>query len=255
MEALIVYVEGIGWWSSAAADWTSAAPLLRSLSPLTAGTPGRPEARLLPANERRRAPMPVLIACDVGAQACAMADRQAADLPCVFASVHGDLVITDAMCATLADDPRSLSPTRFHNSVHNTAAGYWTVATHCHAASSAISTGNGSFTAGLFEAAVQALAEASPVLLMGGEVIAPGPLANVANSPDSFGAALVLAPVRGPRTVASLRLRHRSQAADATGHTPLADTLPLFTALAGGQPAALALRSGDRSCLAIEVTA
>ena len=33
----------------------------------------------------------------------------------------------------LAADPRELSPTRFHNSVHNAPAGYWTVAAHCHA--------------------------------------------------------------------------------------------------------------------------
>ena len=255
MDALIVYVEGMGWWSSGAADWTAAVPLLRDPSLLTAGRQTRPDARLLPANERRRAPTPVLIACDVGAQACAMADRDAADLPCVFASAHGDLLITDAMCTTLADDPQSLSPTRFHNSVHNTAAGYWTVATHCHAASSAVSAGNGSFAAGLFEAAVQALTDASPVLLMGGEITAPGPLAAVVHSPDSFGAALVLAPARGPRTVASLRLQHRSQAAAATAQTPLADMLPLFTALAEGQPTSLQLRSGARSCLLIEFAA
>ena len=49
----------------------------------------------------------------------------------MFASTYGDLAITDYMCSTLAKAPMTLSPTRFHNSVHNAAAGYWSIATAC----------------------------------------------------------------------------------------------------------------------------
>ena len=63
--------------------------------------------------------------------------RDPATLPSVFTSAHGDLAVNDYMCATLATQPTAISPTRFHNSVHNAAAGYWTIATGCHAASSA----------------------------------------------------------------------------------------------------------------------
>ncbi|MEO5558867.1 MAG: beta-ketoacyl synthase chain length factor, partial [Dokdonella sp.] len=123
IDTLVVHIEGIGWWSPGLADWNTAAQALRENRVPEAGN-ARPSATILPPNERRRAPDPVLLACDVGAQACAMAARQPSDLPCVFASVHGDIAITDDLCRTLAREPLELSPTRFHNSVHNAAAGY-----------------------------------------------------------------------------------------------------------------------------------
>ena len=64
--------------------------------------------------------------------------------------------INDYMCATLAATPTLISPTKFHNSVHNAAAGYWThrppAAT---SASTALTAFDASFGAGLLEAASQ----------------------------------------------------------------------------------------------------
>ena len=48
-------------------------------------------ATLLAPAERRRAPDTVAIALEVAAEACEAAARAPADLPCVFASTHGDL--------------------------------------------------------------------------------------------------------------------------------------------------------------------
>ena len=98
----------------------------------------RPAPALLAANERRRAPDTVLVALEVASQALLHAGFSAADssedsaedsasphdLASVFVSSHGDLPITDALCTTLASNPRLLSPTRFHHSVHNAASGY-----------------------------------------------------------------------------------------------------------------------------------
>ena len=78
--------------------------------------------------------------------------------------------ITDYMSETLAgDDPASISPTRFHNSVHNAAAGYWTIGAHCMQAATAISAYDASFAEGLLEALMQldAGAEAVPGLPAG----------------------------------------------------------------------------------------
>ena len=58
---------------------------------------------------------------------------QPAELASVFATTHGDLAITDYLCANLLESPLHTSPTRFHNSVHNAAAGYWCIAVGCHA--------------------------------------------------------------------------------------------------------------------------
>lgn len=255
MDALTVHVEGIGWWSPGIADWPQLAARLREGTDLAIdASPARPPAAVLPPNERRRAPLPVLLACEASAQACAMAGRDAATLPCVFASVHGDLAITDEMCATLAGDPRELSPTRFHNSVHNAPAGYWTVATHCHAPSSAVSAWHRSFAAGLFEAAVQAGADATPVLYAAYDASAEGPLAEVVASSASFALAFVLAPARGERTLATLQLHHEADAmADVA--EPAAATLPLLAALARGGTSNLRLAGGAASALSLEVSA
>lgn len=253
----MVHLEGIGWWSSAIADWPTASALLREDLALPTSGEGKPAARILPPNERRRAPEPVLIACEVAAQACTMAERDPAELPCVFASMHGDLSIIDSICATLAANPNELSPTQFHNSVHNAPVGYWTVATGCHAGSSAGSAWHGSFAAGLLEAAVEVVAESTPVLFVAADIGAPGPLVDIVRSPSSFGVALVLAPERTARTLATLRLRHEAHETpkETRDGALLNSALPLLAALAKAQSTRLHLPDGATSMLAIAVAA
>ncbi len=259
MDALDVHIEGIGWWSAGAANWPAAAALLRELDGLPAAADAtRPAASVLAATERRRAPEPVLIACEVAAQACAMAGCDPAGVPCVFASIHGDLATTEALCTTLANAPLETSPTRFHNSVHNAPAGYWTVATGCQAPSNAVSAWHGSFAAGLFEAAVEAYAEATPVLFAIYDIEARGALAEVVHSHPASGIALLLNPARTPRALASLRLRHVADAAAAhpfDASAPGADALPLFVALARSMPGCIRVASGSATVLTIEVLA
>lgn len=252
MEALTVHIEGIGWHSPGHADWNSAAAALRDGGPLSAAAT-RPRAAVLPPAERRRAPLAVLLACEAAQQACAMAQREAASLPCVFASMLGDIAITDEMCATLADAPRELSPTRFHNSVHNAPVGYWTVATGCHAASTAVSAWDGSFAAGLLEAAIESAAEARPVLFAAYDIPAPGPLAEVLPRTEPFAVAFVLNAGRDARAFAALRLRHEADAAEAGAADPMAAPLPLLAALARGAAAVLSIPAGADARLAIEV--
>lgn len=260
MTTLTLQIEGIGWWSPDLADWAALASRLRAGDALptavapTAVAHVRPPAALLPPNERRRAPEPVLLACEASAQACAMANRDPATLPCVFSSVHGDLAITEEMCMTLARDPRELSPTRFHNSVHNAPAGYWTVATGCHAPSSAVSAWQRGFAAGLFEAAVQASADATPVLYAAYDAAVGGPLGAAVRSGPAFAVAFVLAPQRTARALATLHLRHVAGERTAFAYSTDA-ALPLLAALARGGASSLRLASGAASALAIEVAA
>ena len=71
---------------------------------------------------------------------------------------------------------RLISPTDFHNSVHNAAAGYWSIAAGARAASTTISAHDGSFGAGLLEACSQVLADGCDVLLVAFDLPAPEPL-------------------------------------------------------------------------------
>jgi hypothetical protein len=204
MSALAVHVEGVGLWSPQLADFAALRAALQGQP--AAAPPTRPPAALLPANERRRAPESVLLAAEVAGQAVAMSGRDAATLACVFSSSHGDQPIMDYMCSVLASAPAELSPTRFHNSVHNAPAGYWTIATGCHAPSTAVCAQRASFGAGLLEAASLALADARPVLLVCSDTAGSGPLAEMTSSIAPFGCALVLSPQAGASTLGRLAL-------------------------------------------------
>jgi len=192
-----------------------------------------------------------------------MAGRDPATLASVFTSTHGDLSITDAMCATLAADPRELSPTRFHNSVHNAPAGYWTVAAQCNRTATAISAGPASLAAGLVEAATEVAADGDSVLLAAYDIVARGPLAEVAPSGVPFAAAFVLSPTRSSGSFAQLSIYPlEGSAVDATLPAALAafaanptamQALPLLAALAQRTPAKVTLASGAHTALAIEV--
>jgi len=246
MSRLQIHVEGIGLWSPALADFGALQAQLDGAPP--AAATARPPAASLPANERRRAPESVLLAVEIAGQAVAMSGHAASDLPCVFGSSFGDQLISDYMCATLASAPAELSPTRFHNSVHNAPAGYWTIAIGCHATSSAISAGAATVGAGLLEAATLSMTEQRPVLLVCSDIAGTGPVGEMSGTRSSFGFALVLSPMRTPRTLVSLGIeltphaRHDLRPAPAVGawyeSNPIAASAwPLMQNLAMGEGA------------------
>jgi hypothetical protein len=266
MSALEVCIEGIGLWAPGWADWNAARAGLRGEAQADLSVT-KPTPILLAAAERRRAPLPVLLACEISAQACAASGHAIETLPSVFASTHGDLVITDYMCSTLASAPRELSPIRFHNSVHNAPAGYWTIAAHCHSSSTSISSWHSTFGVALFEAAVQAISEKTPVLLAAYDAESPGPLAEVSPSSCLFGVALVISPARSTGTPLTLSFNGPADKASPANDlaqdfsalaaaNPMAmQSLPLLAAIAAGKPMSVDLSAGTRSTLRAEICA
>jgi len=93
-----------------------------------------PDPRKLPAAIRRRTSQATRLALSAGLTACERAGIAPAALPAVFASVGGEMQVTDQLCIELAKPDGWISPTPFHNSVHNTAVGYWSIATGCRQA-------------------------------------------------------------------------------------------------------------------------
>lgn len=243
MSTLHARINGIAYWSQGLDSWQAACAYAAN-GQLPAEAAVRPSPQLLAPNERRRAPDTVAVALHVAQSACAAAGMDPAQLPSVFASCHGELSITDYMCRTLAEDPASLSPTRFHNSVHNAAAGYWTIGAGAHTPATAISAGAWSFAQGLLEAMVQLHEGAPAVLLVSYDGAATGALATQAPSTGLLGTALVLArdgpgpalqlrlddqPAAAPRAPGPLQQRARGNAGEAM--------MALFDALASAQPA------------------
>jgi hypothetical protein len=258
MSGLVASIEGIGFWSSGLPSWPAARDHVRD-GTVPADAPARPAPQLLAPNERRRAPETVAIALEVALAACQAAGRDPKTLPSVFASTHGDLAITDYMCATLADAPHTLSPTRFHNSVHNAAAGYWTIGTGCTRATTALSAYDASFAQGLLEALVQ-LVDGEAVLLVAYDNAATGPLSSTVASRGLLGGALVLS--REPRENTP-RLRATlvdAPAPPASGAlvsrkagNAMAPMLPLFEALASGGDLVM-LHAGRGRSLRLELS-
>lgn len=238
-----LYIEGIGFWASRLPGWEAARAILRgeAVAPATAQT--RPAPALLPPAERRRAPDTVAVSLEVATRACEMAKRDPKLMPSVFASTHGDLAISDAICDTLAKTPSLTSPTKFHNSVHNAAAGYWTIATGCLRPYTSVSGYTFTFGEGLLEAASQALSEDGPVLYVAFDIEARGPVGTMQPSRGVFAGALVLCAKAGERAVAQLtfelsagdRLKPteaRAPNAALVEGNAMSNGLPLFEALA-----------------------
>jgi Beta-ketoacyl synthase, N-terminal domain len=260
-----VDVEGVAFWAARLPGWQIARAVMRGEQQPHEAAASRPAPTLLAPTERRRAPDTVALALEVAARACEAAGRTPAELPAVFASTHGDLAISDYMCATLAATPTLLSPTRFHNSVHNAAAGYWSIGTGSYAAYTAISAFHYTFATGLLEAVTQVACSDAPVLYVAFDIEAKGALATMAPSRGLLGVALVLAPAADEQRHRRLALQigssesvlttpARSAASAIVADNALAPCLPLFEALAVHGATTVRLALGERAALEVQVT-
>jgi 3-oxoacyl-[acyl-carrier-protein] synthase-1 len=251
---------GIGLLGPGLANWTAAQPALRGEAPWVFAPAVLPAPARLPSAERRRASAAVKVAMAVADAACADAGVDPGDLASVFTASSGDGLNCHVLCEQLADPSRLVSPTRFTNSVHNAAAGYWHIAVASQAASTSVCAYDASFTAGLIEAAIQLVDLGQPLLLVASDTPYPEPLNGKRPMPDSLGMALLLAPagfaatqpppagtLAATRLVTRLRISLRP-AAEAGPATPCVDSglealrlaipaarcLPLLAALAAG---------------------
>lgn len=200
-------VTGLAFWTPRLPGWSVAAPVLRGEAAPLEQPAVRPSPALLAPTERRRAPDTVAIALEVAAGACASAGVDPKEVASVFATTHADLAISDYMCDTLAKTPALISPTRFHNSVHNAAAGYWTIGTGCNRPYTAVSAFEDTFGEGLLEALVQAECSGRPTLLVAYDIEARGPLATVAPSRGMVGVGVVVTPGETPQALARIGWR------------------------------------------------
>jgi hypothetical protein len=192
---LTARIGGIGLLGPGLDDWAASATVLAGVTPYVSRATVLPVPSALPAAERRRTVAVVKLALAIGFEAVSRSGLKTSQLPTVFTSSGGDGHNCHEICQTLATDDRQISPTRFHNSVHNAASGYWSIAAASTAAANVLCAYDASFGAGLLEALTQVVVERTPVLLVAYDVGYPAPLGTVRPIPDAFGIALVLEPV------------------------------------------------------------
>jgi hypothetical protein len=249
------FVEGIGLIGPGLNGWQASRAALAGEQPYQAAPTAVAASQLLPAVERRRAGMPVRLALAAGTEAIENSGLDAATMVTVFTSSSGDCDNVHAICESLAAPDRQVSPTRFHNSVHNAAAGYWSIATQCRAASTSLCAYDASFGAGLLDAASQVALDRQPV----------APLGAAREIKASFGVALVLAPARTGASLAILEMGFEAQAGAVSrmqddglealrGGVPAARCLPLLAQIARGSRARLLLEMPADTRLRVEVT-
>ena len=238
-----VFVEGVGLLGPGLRGWEAARRVLTGEERFCSASTVIGTSDLLPPAERRRTPVPVKLALAVGQEAFENAGRDAAATATVFTSSSGEGETLHHMCEALASAEREVSPTRFHNSVHNAAAGYWGIATRSQEASTSLCAYDTSFTAGLVEAATQVASWGKAVALIAYDQPYPEPLHSARPLLASFGAALVLAPHATRRASATLELAVLPGDEKPTGMSdseleklrlgaPAARALPLLEALA-----------------------
>lgn len=187
-----IYLKGIAAIGPGFENWDGLRNHLVAGTPLASGYVPRPQGSILPNAERRRASMTIKLAVDVAQQAQQQSGMKAEDLALVFASSNGDTDTIHHICDALATPERFVSPTRFHNSVHNAPAGYWSIASGSMQPSSSVCAWNDTFAAALLEAATQCLSEQIPVLLTVFDTPFPAPLYEITPGHQAFGVALVL---------------------------------------------------------------
>jgi hypothetical protein len=265
-----LFIDGAAFWAPTLPGWDLARAVFRGQAQPQDPPARRPAPQLLPPAERRRAPDTVALALEVAGAAVAASGHEARLLPSVFVSAHGDLAINDHLCSMLASTPTLISPTKFHNSVHNAAAGYWTMGVGCHEASTALTAFEFSFANGLLAAATQCAADGRAVLLVGYDIPVVGALNSVTRSEGLLAVALVLSPEQSGRSLTRIEWslaaggpadaghplgQLRTAAAQALAGNALADALPFFEALALADTSALCLPLSSRQSLGLRLSA
>jgi len=262
MSGLLAHIDGIGLFGPGLNGWEHARQILTGQLPFVVAPLQLLVADALPAAERRRAGLAVKLSMALGFEAIGDAGADATKLASVFSSTGGDCDNCHHLLTTLASDDRAVSPTRFHNSVHNAPAGYWSIATACMAASTSLCAYDGTFAAALLEAATQVRASDQPCLMVAFDSAYPEPLYSFRPIPYPFGIAMVLSPHKTATTQVSLNIAlttadampiDQSELEKLRATIPTARALPLMQLIARAESGSVVIEYLNKPNLVIEV--
>ena len=259
---LAAWIEGIGFLAPGLPNWPVTRAVLRGEQPFTAAASVLPAPTILPPAESRRASRIVKLTLAVGLEAATQAEAVTGTLATVFSSSGADGYNCHALCEQLATDDRQISPTRFHNSVHNAAAGYWGIATKSMAPCQVLCAYDASFGAGLLDALAQVVVDRQPTLLIAYDSEYPEPLHSQRDIPACGGAALLLIPEKTTRSLAHITVTRTERPADVLADSgmeslrqkiPALRCLPLLQKLARGESGEVCLDYLSSMQLLVEI--
>lgn len=260
-----VYIESVGLFAPGLVGWQQSLDVLCGVSAYQQQPLPKYKPLLLPANERRRASAVVRLAFGACEDAVGEKLAQASTLAAVFASSGGDYAINDQICRTVMTEQKAVSPTQFHNSVHNAAAGYWSIASKSQAPSVSLSACDFSVATGLIEAQMLVVAEQCPVLLVCCDTFVVPPMDVKRPVKYPFSAALWLTPEPTDDSLAAITLeldnRSDKEAVTAPINTqlaylyqdnPAARVLPLLELIARQQAGTVNMAMAGKQSLAVQ---
>jgi hypothetical protein len=247
-----VFIDGIGLLGPGLNGWSDSIAILRGDKTYLAEPTAIKSSDMLPAAERRRAGVPIKLALAVGQEALQQSTHNLKTTATVFTSSGGDNDNVHAINSILATAPLDLSPTRFHNSVHNAAAGYWCIAAETHEPSTSLCAFDSSFAAGLLESASQVSVDKSVVALIAYDHSYPEPMSKIRPITAAFAIALVLAPQQSAHSLASMDVEFvAGKTPDSTMRVASLEALRLGVPAARGLPLLAALARGESAQLNI----
>ena len=245
---LTARILGVSVWGPGLEGWAASRPILAGEQAHVARPSPPPPPAILAATERRRTGPVVRLALAVAYEAALASGLPPGSTRAVFGSANGDGPVVGNILEALAasDDARVVSPTQFHNSVHNAAAGYWAIGTGTRLPVTCLGAHDDTWAASLLAAMVEG-ADGEPVLLCCYDYPLPPPLDTARPIGALFAAALMLGPGgSGPQIRVDYRhgrrLQPRPEGLEAIAWpNPAALSLPLLIALARGVAARLQL--------------
>jgi len=246
-----VSVLGVGVLGRGLPGWEVARAVLRGEQAWDGGEVAMVAPGFLAPNERRRAGVVTRLALGVAQEAVMRAGGEPGGLRTVFGSSNGDGGTVHEILMELTEVAPQVSPTQFHNSVHNAAAGYWTIGHGARAGSVSVGCYDESWAGALLTAVAEVVSEDQRVLLVVYDCALPEPLAEKRPTEGVFGAAFVLAPGVAEEALAVLDVTYEAGAGEVpvsgpewlremAGGNPAARALPLLAALAEGRGGELA---------------
>ncbi len=234
---MTLYIDGIGITGSGMASWKEAVSVLTGGKGYTPSEPEYVAPDILPPNERRRSVKSVRLAIQAAREAVDSSGVKMESLPTVFASCLGDGLVIHSLFNSLSKPGRVVSPTAFHNSVHNAPVGYWLIGAGCMEASASIACNESTFGSAFMESAAQLAVEADRILLVAYDIPSPKPLHYAMPFTAAFAVSFSLSKTRSEASVAGVEIG----VAPKTGNRPSEMDDPGLEALRAGNPAARSL--------------
>ena len=199
------FISGVAISTPGLSNWQEATQVLTQKVDFTPTPLEKYKPLLLPANERRRATQMTRLCFKVAEEVTETVAQERKNLATVFASSGGDYQVVDQICRSLRETDRMVSPTQFHNSVHNSAAGYWSIATGSQLPYTSISSFDFTFVAGLIEAGSTLALDGGDLLLVVYDMAPPEPILQKRPIYNDCALALLLSQKQTPSSIAKVK--------------------------------------------------